>query len=118
MAQIIQTVPGAADVSVDATSGLPQMTVRYNRGRIARYGLNIEKLNQYISSAFAGGVAGVIYEGERRFDLVARLSDKNKRSIEDLRNLYVDLPNGNQVPLEAVADIGYQPGPKIGRAHV
>src|SRR5690625_5907202 len=87
------------------------MTVRYNRGRIARYGLNIEKLNQYISSAFAGGVAGVIYEGERRFDLVVRLSDKNKRSIEDLRNLYVDLPNGNQVPLEAVADIGYQPGP-------
>lgn len=111
MAQIIQTVPGAADVSVEATSGLPQMTVRYNRGRIARYGLNIEKLNQYISSAFAGGVAGVIYEGERRFDLVVRLSDKNKRSIEDLRNLYVDLPNGNQVPLEAVADIGYQPGP-------
>src|SRR5690625_4624835 len=55
MAQIIQTVPGAADVSVEATSGLPQMTVRYNRGRIARYGLNIEKLNQYISSAFAGG---------------------------------------------------------------
>src|SRR5690625_4969101 len=108
MAQIIQTVPGAADVSVEATSGLPQMTVRYNRGRIARYGLNIEKLNQYISSAFAGGVAGVIYEGERRFDLVVRLSDKNKRSIEDLRNLYVDLPNGNQVPLEAVADIGYQ----------
>src|SRR5690625_5343929 len=89
MAQIIQTVPGAADVSVEATSGLPQMTVRYNRGRIARYGLNIEKLNQYISSAFAGGVAGVIYEGERRFDLVVRLSDKKDRKSTRLNSSHV-----------------------------
>src|SRR5699024_5976076 len=95
----------------EATSGLPQMTVQYNRGKIAQYGLNIENLNQYISTAFAGGVAGVVYEGARRFDLVVRLSDENKRSIADLKNLYIDLPNGSQVPLEAVAEISYQPGP-------
>ncbi|GAB3833100.1 CusA/CzcA family heavy metal efflux RND transporter [Pontibacter rugosus] len=111
MAQIIQTVPGVGDVNLEAISGLPQMTVRFDRRKIAQYGLDIEKLNNYISTAFAGGVAGVVFEGERRFDIAVRLSEENRRSIEDLRNLYVDLPNGNQVPLQQVADISYQPGP-------
>lgn len=111
MAAIIQTVPGAGDVNLEATSGLPQMTVRFDRSKIAQYGLDIEKLNQYVSSAFAGGTAGVIFEGERRFDMVVRLSEQNRQSIEDLRNLYVDLPNGEQVPIKEVANISYQPGP-------
>ena len=111
MAAIIQTVPGAGDVNLEATSGLPQMTVRFDRGKIAQYGLDIEKLNQYVSAAFAGGTAGVIFEGERRFDMVVRLSEENRQSIEDLRNLYVDLPNGQQVPIKEVANISYQPGP-------
>ncbi|MEJ8804139.1 CusA/CzcA family heavy metal efflux RND transporter [Pontibacter sp. H249] len=111
MAQIIQTVPGVGDVNLEAISGLPQMTVRFDRGKIAQYGLDIEKLNNYISAAFAGGVAGVVFEGERRFDIAVRLSEVNRRSIEDLRNLYIDLPNGEQVPLQQVADISYQPGP-------
>ncbi|PRY13838.1 cobalt-zinc-cadmium resistance protein CzcA [Pontibacter ummariensis] len=111
MAQIIQSVPGAGDVNLEAVTGLPQMTVRFDRGKIAQYGLDIEKLNNYISSAFAGGEAGVVFEGEKRFDIVVRLSEKNRRSIEDLRNLYIDLPNGEQVPLQQVADISYQPGP-------
>ncbi|MBF9252219.1 CusA/CzcA family heavy metal efflux RND transporter [Pontibacter sp. 172403-2] len=111
MAQIIQSVPGAGDVNLEATAGLPQMTVRFDRGKIAQYGLNIEKLNNYISTAFAGGEAGVVFEGEKRFDIVVRLSKENRRSIEDLRNLYIDLPNGEQVPLQQVADISFQPGP-------
>lgn len=111
MAQIIQTVPGAGDVNLEAVTGLPQMTVRFDRGKIAQYGLDIEKLNNYISSAFAGGVAGVVFEGERRYDIVVRLSEGNRRNIEDLRNLYIDLPNGEQVPLQTVADINFQPGP-------
>lgn len=111
MAEIIQTVPGAGDVMLEATSGLSQMTVEFDRGKIAQYGLNIEKLNRYISSVFAGGKAGVIFEGEKRFDMVIRLSEENRRGIDDLRNLYVDLPNGEQVPMQEVADISYQPGP-------
>ncbi|MCJ8167620.1 CusA/CzcA family heavy metal efflux RND transporter [Pontibacter sp. E15-1] len=111
MAQIIQTVPGVGDVNLEAISGLPQMTVRFDRRKIAQYGLDIEKLNNYISTAFAGGVAGVVFEGERRFDIAVRLSEENRRSIEDLRNLYIDLPNGEQVPMQQVADISYQPGP-------
>ncbi|WP_236980047.1 CusA/CzcA family heavy metal efflux RND transporter [Membranihabitans maritimus] len=111
MAKIIESVPGAADVNPERTSGLPQMTVRYNRDKVAQYGLDIQKLNEYVSSAFAGGVAGVIFEGEKRFDLVIRFDEEHRKSIEDLRNLYIDLPDGTQVPIKEVADISYVPGP-------
>ncbi|MDF9799141.1 cobalt-zinc-cadmium resistance protein CzcA [Catalinimonas alkaloidigena] len=111
MADIISTVPGAGDVNPERTSGLPQMTVRYNRDKIAQYGLDIQKLNEYVSSAFAGGVAGVIFEGEKRFDLVIRFDEAHRQSIDDLRTLYIDLPDGTQVPIKEVADISYVPGP-------
>jgi cobalt-zinc-cadmium resistance protein CzcA len=111
MGQIIQTVPGVGDVSPERTAGLPQMTVRYDRQKVAQYGLDITKLNEYVSSAFAGGVAGVVFEGERRFDLVIRFDEAHRTGIEDIRNLYVDLEDGIQVPIKEVADISYQPGP-------
>lgn len=111
MSSLIQTVQGVGDVNPEKTAGLPQMTVRYNRQKVAQYGLTISKLNDYVSTAFAGGVAGVVFEGERRFDLVVRFDEANRQSIEDLRSLYIDLPNGSQVPIEEIADISYQPGP-------
>ncbi|UZH54159.1 CusA/CzcA family heavy metal efflux RND transporter [Salinimicrobium tongyeongense] len=111
MAAIIETVPGAADVNPERTSGLPQMTVRFNRDKIAQYGLEIQKINEYISTAFAGGVAGVVFEGEKRFDLVVRFNEQNRENIDDLKNLYIDLPDGTQIPIKEVADISYVPGP-------
>ncbi|MEQ8678607.1 MAG: efflux RND transporter permease subunit, partial [Cyclobacteriaceae bacterium] len=111
MADIISTVPGAGDVNAERTSGLPQMTVRYNRNKVAQYGLDIQKLNEYVSSAFAGGVAGVVFEGEKRFDLVIRFDNAHRQSIDDLRTLYIDLPDGTKVPIKEVADISYVPGP-------
>ncbi|MEQ8360179.1 MAG: CusA/CzcA family heavy metal efflux RND transporter [Cytophagales bacterium] len=111
MAEIISTVPGAGDVNAERTSGLPQMTVNYNRDKIAQYGLDIQKLNEYVSSAFAGGVAGVVFEGEKRFDLVIRFDEAHRKSIDDLRTLYIDLPDGTQVPIKEVAEISYVPGP-------
>lgn len=111
MAEIIETVPGAGDVNAERTSGLPQMTVRYNRDKIAQYGLDIQKINEYVSSAFAGGVAGVVFEGEKRFDLVIRFDEAHRQSIENLRTLYIDLPDGTQIPIKEVADINYVPGP-------
>ncbi|KAB1065128.1 CusA/CzcA family heavy metal efflux RND transporter [Salibacter halophilus] len=111
MADIIETVPGAGDVNPERTSGLPQMTVRYNRKKMAQYGLDIEKVNEYISSAFAGGKAGVIFEGEKRFDLVIRFDEAHRQGIDDLRTLYIDLENGTQIPIKEIADISYQPGP-------
>ncbi|OQW40168.1 MAG: multidrug transporter AcrB [Proteobacteria bacterium SG_bin4] len=111
MARIIETVPGVGDVNPERTSGMPQMAVRYDREKIAQYGLNIDKLNEYVSSAFAGGVTGVILEGEKRFDMVIRFDEAHRRSINDLRNLYIELPNGNQIPIKELADINYVQGP-------
>ncbi|QCK15166.1 CusA/CzcA family heavy metal efflux RND transporter [Mangrovivirga cuniculi] len=111
MGQIISNIQGVGDMRVEATSGLPQMTVNYNRSKIAQYGLNIDDINKTIKSAFAGITAGVIFEGEKRFDLVVRLSEENRESIEDLKNLYINLPNSYQIPLREVANVSYEPGP-------
>ena len=111
MAAIIQTVEGAGDVRAEATSGLPQMTVVYNRAKMAQYGVTIDKLNDYVSAAFAGESASVIFEGEKRFEVVIRLAEAYRKDINNLKNLYIDLPNGAQVPLKEVADISYKPGP-------
>lgn len=108
---MISEIPGAKDVAMERTSGLPQITVKYDRQRLAQYGLDVEKLNQYISTAFAGGYAGEVFEGEKRFALVLRLDDKDRRSINDLRDLLVDLPNGHQIPMSELASIDYQPAP-------
>lgn len=108
---IIAEIPGAKDVAMERTSGLPQITVNYDRDQLAQYGLDVEKLNQYISTAFAGGYAGDVFEGEKRFSLVLRLDDQSRRSINDIRELLVDLPNGNQIPMRELASISYQPGP-------
>ena len=111
VSRIIVGTQGIGDMRVEATTGLPQITVRYNRYKVAQYGLNIEELNTIIQSAFAGGTAGVIFEGERRFDLVVRLNEKNRTGIDDLKNLFINVSNGSQIPLQEVADISYLPGP-------
>ncbi|MAT38546.1 MAG: CusA/CzcA family heavy metal efflux RND transporter [Ectothiorhodospiraceae bacterium] len=108
---IISTVPGVADMRVEATKGLPQITVKYQRDKIAQYGLNIATVNRVIESAFAGGHAGLIFEGEKRFDLVVRLDTAHRNDIGDLRSLYINLPNGAQIPIQEVAEISYKPGP-------
>ena len=111
ISKIIAGTKGIGDMRVEATTGLPQMTVQYNRHKLAQYGVNVQDLNTVIQSAFAGGKAGVIFEGEKRFDLVVRLDEAHRKSIDDLKNLYVNLPNGSQIPMKEVANISYQPGP-------
>jgi cobalt-zinc-cadmium resistance protein CzcA len=87
------------------------MSVKYDRAKIAQYGLNISDLNRIISIAFGGEIAGTIFEGERRFDIKVGLSDESRSSIENLKVLYVDLPNGKTIPLQELADISYTYGP-------
>lgn len=111
MAGIIGEVEGVGDIKAEATKGLPQMTVKYEREKLAQYGLNIQELNTIVRTAFSGEVAGVIFEGEKRFDIVVRLKDEHKTSIDDLKNIYVELPNGQQLPLREIANISYQSGP-------
>jgi len=111
MGAIIATVDGVADFKVEATDGLPQMTVQYERKKIAQYGLNIKELNTIIRTSFSGETAGIIFEGEKRFDLVVRLKEDAKKSINDLKGIFVSLPNGDQIPLKEVAKIDFIPGP-------
>lgn len=113
---LINGVPGAADVIMEKTAGLPQMSVKYNRQKLAYYGLDIEQMNRYLTMAFGGEQAGSVFEGEKRFDMVIRLEKPYRNDINHIRNLYVALPNGNQVPLIELASIEYATGPaKISR---
>ena len=111
MGRIIAGVEGVGDLKVEATTGLPQMTIHHERHKLAQYGLNIDDINKVIETAFAGGKAGVIFEGERRFDLVVRLDPAHRSNIDDIRNLYINTPNGAQIPLKEVASVSYESGP-------
>ena len=112
----ISNVEGASDIIIEKTEGLPQMSVVYNRDKIARYGLNISDLNELITLGFAGKTVGTVFEGEKRFDMVIRLDKTNRQDIEDIRNLYVATPSGEQIPLQELATIEYTQGPaKISR---
>ncbi len=113
---LITGVPGAADVILEKTEGLPQMSVRYLRSKVAYYGLSVGELNRYLSMAFGGAVAGSVFEGEKKFDLVVRLLPGYRNDIEHIRNLPVALAGGEQIPLQELADIQYTTGPaKISR---
>jgi heavy metal efflux system protein len=107
---IEENVKGASDVSVEQTMGLPQLVVKYDRDKIAQYGVNIEDLNTVIRSAYAGEVSGVIFENERRFDLVVRL-DQKKLADFDLNRLFVRTSDGSQIPITEFADVELVNGP-------
>ncbi|MFC7523208.1 CusA/CzcA family heavy metal efflux RND transporter [Parapedobacter sp. GCM10030251] len=108
---IIGQVPGTTTPQVERIAGLPQINVVYDRTRIANYGLNVSDLNDILSTGFAGKRAGMVFENERRFDLVVRLDSIHRTSIDDVRNLWVPLPDGRQVPLSQLADISVKIGP-------
>ena len=111
IAKLITPVAGVTEPYVEKVSGLPQITVTYNRDKIAQYGLNIGTINNILRTAFAGNVAGVVYEGEKRFDMVVRLQQELRQNISDVQNLLVPLPSGNKVPLSQVADITFKDAP-------
>ena len=109
-AAYVEKVPGAADVIVEQTMGLPQLVVKYSRNKIARYGINIEELNTIIRTAYAGEASGVVFENERRFDLVVRL-DQEKVADLNLDKLFVRTSEGIQIPVGEVASIDLVSGP-------
>ncbi len=94
--RLITGVPGAADIILEKTAGLPQMSVKYKRNKVAYYGQSIEELNSYLTMAFGGAAAGNVFEGERRFDLVVRLHPEFRNDIEHIRNLPIALPTGGR----------------------
>lgn len=111
ISRVISRVEGAADVKVEAVTGLPQLQIKANRETIARYGLNVEDINDLVETVIAGKPAGIVYEGEQRYDMVVRLGDPASRDIETIKNLRVPAPNGVMVPLSQVASIAMVEGP-------
>jgi cobalt-zinc-cadmium resistance protein CzcA len=110
LSKLIQPIAGVADLYVEKMTGLPQIIVTYDREKIAQFGLNIEDVNTTVQSAFAGKSAGLVFEGEKRFDLVVRLDKNNRQDLADIDNLFVETPNGMQIPLNQVANVAFKEG--------
>lgn len=111
LGKLVNQVDGARNLYVEAVSGLPQIVIRYNRNTIAQFGLTIGAVNRIVNTALAGQSTGMVFEGEKRFDLVVRLSPAEKRNVARIRDLLVPTPGGNQVPLSQLADIRIVTGP-------
>ncbi len=109
-ASLIAPLEGASDIKVEQVTGLPQYVIKYDRAKIARYGVNISDLNDLIRTSFAGKTAGVVFEGERKFDLVVRLGPEYRNQIIP-ENLFVNTMEGNQIPLSEVAEVQFVKGP-------
>jgi cobalt-zinc-cadmium resistance protein CzcA len=108
---IVKTVKGTSDLYVEKVTGLPQIMVKFDRDRMAKFGLNIAEINRVIRAAFAGESAGLVFEGERRFALVVRLDKGSRKGIDDVKNLFINAPFGNQIPLDQVAEVSFKEGP-------
>ncbi|NBR13969.1 MAG: efflux RND transporter permease subunit, partial [Crocinitomicaceae bacterium] len=111
LGKIINTVDGAQDLYIEPVTGMPQVVIKYNRALIAQYNLNISDINRIVNTAFAGQSTGLVYEGEKRFDLVVRLDNKLRDRLEDIRNLLIPTPQGNQIPLGQLANVDIVNGP-------
>lgn len=110
VAKIISKVPGVSGISVEQVSGLPQIQIRYNHERMAEYGISVDDISQVLESTFAGTVAGSVFEGEKKFDIVLRL-DKELRNAESLSSLAIPVEGKASVPLSQVAEVVYEPAP-------
>jgi len=105
IAKLIANVVGVRDLYVEKLSGLPQIVVSFDRAKLAEFGISVAEANRVINTAFAGGLAGLVFEGERRYDLVVRFDQKNRQGITDVANLFVYTKDGRQVPLNQVAKV-------------
>jgi heavy metal efflux system protein len=98
-------IKGAENVYVEPVDGLPQLIINYKRNLVAQFGLNIQDINKVVNTALAGQSSGLVFEDEKRFDLVVRLAGEQKQNLDDVQNLLIPTPHGNQIPLYQVADI-------------
>lgn len=105
LGNIISTVKGAINIYEEQVTGMPQVVIKYNRDGMAKYGVNVDDVNRVVNTAFAGQVAGQVYEGEKRFDMVVRLDEGARKSIQDVENLMLLTRLGNQIPLSMVANV-------------
>jgi cobalt-zinc-cadmium resistance protein CzcA len=111
LSRILRSVEGVRDLYVEEVTGLPQIVIGIDRDEVAKYGLNVEAINHAINVALAGQSAGLVFENEQRYDLVVRLASENRQSIEDVSNIFVTAPSGEQIPLKQLARVEFKIGP-------
>jgi len=108
LGDVANKIDGAENIYVEPIDGLPQLIITYKRNQIAQFGLNIQDINKVVNTAFAGQSSGLVYEDEKRFELVVRLAVENRQELEDVQNLLVPTPQGTQIPLYQIADVSIQ----------
>ena len=108
--KMIEDVPGVSGIFVEEVAGLPQIQVKYNHEKMAAYGVSVDDISEILETTFAGAVAGSLYEGDKKFDVVLRM-DPSQRNVETLEQLSIPLKDGTNIPLSQVADIDYSPAP-------
>lgn len=108
---IISTVDGAQDLYLEPVVGAPQLVIDYNRAELSRYHISVAEINRVINMAFAGQTAGVLYEGEKRFDVVVRMDSLHKKNMANIQNMLVPDPNGEQIPLSQLANVELKESP-------
>ena len=108
--RVVSGVPGAADVKLEQTSGLPFLRVKIRRDEIARYGINASQVLDVVQ-AMGGRAVGEVLEGQRRFDIQVRFTPESRSDIEKIRMLKVADPQGRMIPLSQLADIVVEEGP-------
>ena len=108
--KMIERVPGVSGIFVEEVAGLPQVQVKYNHEKMAAYGVSVDDISGILETSFAGAVAGSVYEGDRKFDIVLRM-DPSQRNVEQLEQLSIPLKDGTNIPLSQVADIEDSPAP-------
>lgn len=112
IAAVVREVAGAADVQVDQVSGTPQLLIRVDREAIARYGFNVEDVQEVVEAAVGGHVAGEVFEGIRRFEILVRYPEEHRATAAQIADILVVGPDGLRVPLSDLAEIEEVVGPR------
>ena len=111
IAKVVSRIDGAEDVKVEQVAGLPQLQIKIDRSKIARYGINVADVNQIIETAIGGKSTGEVFEGEKRFDLIVRFKEDARNNVDVIKNILVPTPNGSSIPLSQLADVYIEEGP-------
>jgi cobalt-zinc-cadmium resistance protein CzcA len=111
VASIMGTVQGAEDISVQQVEGLPQLQIKILREKISRYGINVEDVNRVIETALAGKTSGVVFEGDKKFDIVIKYDPEFRTNIDAIRSILVASPDNLMIPLSELAEIDVKEGP-------
>ncbi|QGP78654.1 efflux RND transporter permease subunit [Sphingobium sp. CAP-1] len=111
IAGVLRRTRGAADVKVEQTSGLPMLDIRVNRDAMSRLGVTAQDVQDTVTATVGGRESGMIFEGDRRFPVVIRLSEAQRADLATLQQVQVPVPGGQFVPLASVADIRIIDGP-------